>query len=807
VLTIPPGALDGDTTITVRELPRTIETVTPVYDFGPDGLVFKIAAQLALTLDADAVAKSPRLGMTHGQGFTTLASKIEAGVLSGDVAHFTGFAGIIDPTADAGGDAGTQGPPVTSIVAGSAHTCFTVAPGTVRCWGSNLNGQIGIGGNGRVPAPVDVPGLVDVAQLAAGDRHTCALSKAGGVKCWGANDHNQLGIKNVVDAGVAMPIDKPQDVPGLTTGVAAISAVGDTTCALMTNGAQRCWGWAMNYEMWAGIPTPPDSLFREQRPLGFAATGFSMSTWNQCFVSTTGEVACTPLTPAGPPTAPATGPLVKPIAGLNGAVEVVMTTDLLAVGYPNDVMNRTTDLGAVCARLSNGTVSCWSRGGDVGGGATTPTPVKLTSGTPLTDAVQLAAGERHACAIFGAAREVTCWGANTFGQLGGPGGSTAAGKIAGLSNVSAITAGGQHTCAAVGADVFCWGSNSYEQIGGKPSQSDSPENVDGIADAVDLFASTYLTCARTAAGGSKCWPVVPDGSVTATTVAGLATDVSALGIGTNAHCAVVNGAVKCWGYSTTGVIQGYKPTPIPIPELATGVVSVTGAMNVACALLGTGVVQCWGQNSDGQLGSGGAAGAQLRPTAVVGLAGATAVSGDDGNVRCALTSAGGVKCWGLDSLLGNGAPSGPAFTNSAVDVGSLTSGVQAIDVGADRICVIMSGGGALKCWGQTTSMLGGITNVPTDIPGFGSGVTHVASGGGGTCAVTTAGTLHCSKGAGSGLVQVAGVADAASAAVGAVHTCVRLKTGAVQCWGRNTIGELGNGRVPKATTPIKIPVP
>jgi hypothetical protein len=69
VLTIPPGALAVDTTITVRELAGTHETVTDVYDFGPDGLLFNVPARLDITVDAKTAAESPtmRLGMTQGQ--------------------------------------------------------------------------------------------------------------------------------------------------------------------------------------------------------------------------------------------------------------------------------------------------------------------------------------------------------------------------------------------------------------------------------------------------------------------------------------------------------------------------------------------------------------------------------------------------------------------------------------------------------------------------------------------------------------------------------------------------------------------
>ena len=99
-------------------------------------------------------------------------------------------------------------------------------------------------------APVDVVGLdTGVAALAAGGGHTCALTVAGGVKCWGRNDYGQLGDGQACGSGIC-PI--PVDVAELTSGVSAIAADEEHTCAVTVNGTAKCWGVNLSGELGDG---------------------------------------------------------------------------------------------------------------------------------------------------------------------------------------------------------------------------------------------------------------------------------------------------------------------------------------------------------------------------------------------------------------------------------------------------------------------------------------------------------------------------------------------------------------------------
>jgi alpha-tubulin suppressor-like RCC1 family protein len=79
-----------------------------------------------------------------------------------------------------------------------------------------------------------------------------------------------------------------------------------------------------------------------------------------------------------------------------------------------------------------------------------------------------------------------------------------------------------------------------------------------------------------------------------------------------------------------------------------GATAVTAGFLNTCALLQTGAAECWGDNSDGQIGDGTAI-RRLTPVPVTGLPGATAVS-EGSETTCAVLSSGGVDCWGGGQL-------------------------------------------------------------------------------------------------------------------------------------------------------------
>ena len=134
----------------------------------------------------------------------------------------------------------------TDVALGDAHTCALLDAGEVKCWGANGYGQLGqddTQNRGLLPAQMG-DALLPVAlgrpatAITAGRNYSCALLDDGSVKCWGRNDEGQLGIGSSGHMG-----NGPGEMATLPTGRTAVAIdAGTSTCALLDNGALKCWG-------------------------------------------------------------------------------------------------------------------------------------------------------------------------------------------------------------------------------------------------------------------------------------------------------------------------------------------------------------------------------------------------------------------------------------------------------------------------------------------------------------------------------------------------------------------------------------
>ncbi len=354
-----------------------------------------------------------------------------------------------------------------------------------------------------------------------------------------------------------------------------------------------------------------------------------------------------------------------------------------------------------------------------------------------------------------------------------------------VPTITAIAAGYDHTCALTsGGGVKCWGSNGYGQLGnGTTSNSNVPVDVLGLTSGVSAIVAAFgHTCALTSGGG-----------------------------------------VKCWGYNRFGQLGSGTTTtssvPVDVAGLASGVTAIAAGAYHSCALTSGGGVKCWGWNSLGQLGNGSTTDS-LTPVDVAGLASGVTAIATGAYHSCALTSGGGVNCWGnnLVGQLGNGTI---LDSLTPVDASGLTSGISAIAAGHTHTCALTSGRGA-TCWGYNSyGKLGNGSTIrspiPVDVSGLTSGVIAIAAGGYHTCAVTSGGGVKCWGYNGYGrlgngttinssvTVDVAGLASGVRGiAAGLAHTCALTSGGGVKCWGWNSSGQLGTGRSTNSRVPVDV---
>lgn len=353
-----------------------------------------------------------------------------------------------------------------------------------------------------------------------------------------------------------------------------------------------------------------------------------------------------------------------------------------------------------------------------------------------------------------------------------------------------------------------------------------------LAGVVKISAGSFHTCALTSSGGVKCWGISNQNfqTYTAVDVPGLSSGVVAIAAGDQHTCALTTqGGVKCWGLNSKGQIGDngpitYRLTPTDVSGLTSGVTAISAGLLTTCAVTATGGAKCWGANGVGQLGDGTTTDSPI-PVDVFGLAsGVSAIATYNGH-SCALTTIGGIKCWGQNNSgqLGTGFP--PTSSLIPVDVISAQSmpalvGASAIVVNFASSCALNSGG--VFCWGaNSVGQLGNdsfvfSSNVPVPVLSGTSqpplaGVTAIATGRNHVCALSSVGTLKCwgfnTSGqlgdgnnlnhestpvdviAGPALPPLSGVT---AVSAGEAHTCALISGGGVKCWGGNFSGQLGN---------------
>ena len=424
--------------------------------------------------------------------------------------------------------------------------------------------------------------------------------------------------------------------------------------------------------------------------------------------------------------------------------------------YPgSNVTSLSAALDSPCA-VVDGAVMCWgeNRRGQLGNGITGDVMVPTTVAAIAGGATAVSTGGQHTCAVvFGGVR---CWGSNWSGETGAPPGSSTLDPFQVIqtgSGVTAIALGREHSCVIASGAMKCWGRNEpYNVFTSDPAVPfNTPTPVTVLSHGtLRVAANLYRTCAVTS-DATMCWGEGYEPGA-ARTIEGT-TPPTAIALGINHRCVVINGTVECWG-GNNGRLGGddgeYRATPEVVFPTGSGVTSVSLSSRYpqGCAAV-LGGVQCWGDVPyDPPHPYKEYVNAWVRVPRLTSGLGFDRVVVDSG--VCA-SSVSETVCWGGNSVgqLGVGhtsTVSGPV--NPLPPVGGPVSGLA---TGADRVCAISSGD--LYCWGRDF-VAGGFTPVPQN--------------------VSVPANEHANS----------------VVSVGSTHYCW-IASGGVRCAGDNTYGQVG----------------
>jgi alpha-tubulin suppressor-like RCC1 family protein len=434
-----------------------------------------------------------------------------------------------------------------------ASLCFNYADGS----GSTQTASAGMTGAGTSQMLVG-----------AGGNHTCVVSNINSLYCWGDNANGELGFggtSNQTQGSTAVSLPLPTGV-----WITQIALGGNHTCVLGSNGSMWCWGANQS---------------------GQCGDGSSNAT--------------------------------IPVSDLNSTgieLGTGVTATSIAAGY-----------GHTCAITNgpqgNGRVVCWGDNtfGKLGIGSTTNVGGPGTMGNSLVAvplpkaASSLSLDAGHSCAMM-VDGSMLCWGYNNYGQLGQGTQTTEGDQPGEIADLPVINFGSGDTAAAISVgggfsavldvigNVKEWGYNYNGLLGtlwcagntgyGSCSNPSFPISLDGYGDNSGQMGNAL--------------PAVNLGSgVKATAIAAADTSICAM-----THVGSAAPEIVCWGNNSSGQLGFPSPSSVgtnpsqmgsalvPVPLAATPATLVAGESHM-CVLTTSNVMYCWGDNSFGQLGTGG----------------------------------------------------------------------------------------------------------------------------------------------------------------------------------------------------------
>ena len=704
-----------------------------------------------------------------------------------------------------------------SVAGGQDHTVVVLSDGTVRTFGNNGNGQLGVGDTTNRSMPVQVLNLTNASSVATFGYTTCVLSSDGTVRTFGDNTYGQLGIN--VSGGTR---NTPVQVSGISTASAIACGYGHVA-VLLTNGTVQTFGRNAAGENGIGTTgsrqTPVQVVNITSATVvacGFNHTALILS--NQT-VWTFGD-------------------------GSNGATGLGDTNSRLT---PVQVTGITSASAVACGTfhtavvLSDGTVRTFGYNsvGQLGLNDTTSrlTPVQVTG---ITSATAVACN-RYRTSVLLSNGTVRTFGQNNFAQLGvndTTNRSTPVQVFGISSSATAVACGYYHsTVVLANGTVQTFGRNNVGQLG-------LNDTVSRLTPVESITIPARTLAGSVAGGDSHTAVVLKDGTVRTfgrnsngqlgvgdTTsrlmpvqVIGLST-ATAVATG-QYHTAVLlaNGTVRTFGANGNGQLgvndTTSRQTPVQVFAISSSATAVAGGLNHTGVLLADGTVRTFGRNDYGQLGVGDTT-QRLTPVQVFGISSSATAVACGFYHTAVLLADGTVRTFGRNNQGQLGINVSGGSRETPVQVFGISSSAVAVACGGYFTSVLLADGTVRtfgwNFYGQLgIDVTGGTRQTPVTVVNITS-ATAVACGRDQTAVLLANGTVRVFGGNNSGQlgvndttsrqtpVQVFAISSSATAIAGGfAHTAVILADGTVRMFGYNAFGELGLNDTTNRSTPVQV---
>lgn len=435
------------------------------------------------------------------------------------------------------------------------ETCAILSNGTMSCFGFNQYGEVGNGTTTTpITAPATVSGATNVISASVGQEHMCFLMADGTAKCVGNGGNYRLGnagTGNVSTAVAMAAMYGPVRGIQIATSNGGYGNIGNTSCALLSDGTVKCWGLGTSGQRGdndafsdSALPATP-VVDSGNNPI--LAKYITVGNAHACAVTADGHIDCwgsdangqlgdndSTLTPKGHAvqlglineTIVSAGQTHTCSLAANGQAYCWGDNTYSAVGNGasgGNVLAPSSVSGTISSRLlgahgfggcvvaGDGTMKCWGWNGDGGLGDATQTdrtaPVSVLGGVANVTKIssnrwgvcELSCGGAIHCAGYGASGEM---GNNTSGSINSTPVQT---TYVGWQDIGG--GGEHHTCARwYNGQLYCWGSNAYYQIGDNTNTNRLiPTYVSNLSTVKAVAASWKHTCALTADGLAMCW--------------------------------------------------------------------------------------------------------------------------------------------------------------------------------------------------------------------------------------------------------------------------------------------------------------